>query len=118
MSKSVLYTLLQQENNISNIENRNYFSLHCIQMETQLIHANLHELYNALQTMSDEQGRQFAEVHVLHKNATIHLVTTMLATSKNDLFPGHNHLPTPVLMTRCFDYLPSASGWRVISTGG
>ena len=27
----------------------------------------------------------------LHKKATIHLVTTMLATSKNVLFPGHNH---------------------------
>ena len=26
------------------------------------------------------------------KKATIHQVTTMLATSKNVLFPGHNHL--------------------------
>ena len=26
--------------------------------------------------------------------ATIHQVTTMLATSKNVLFPGHNHLLT------------------------
>ena len=30
----------------------------------------------------------------LYKKATIHQVTTMLATSKNVLFPGHNHLPT------------------------
>ena len=30
----------------------------------------------------------------LHKKATIHQVTTMLATSKNLLFPGHNHLLT------------------------
>ena len=30
----------------------------------------------------------------LHKKATIQQVTTMLATSKNALFPGHNHLPT------------------------
>ena len=30
----------------------------------------------------------------LHKKATIHQVTTMLATSKNVLFPGHNHLLT------------------------
>ena len=28
------------------------------------------------------------------KNATIHQVTTMLATSKNDLLPGHNHVLT------------------------
>ena len=30
----------------------------------------------------------------LGKKATIHQVTTMLATSKNVLFPGHNHLVT------------------------
>ena len=29
---------------------------------------------------------------LLHKKATIHRVTTMLATFKNVLFPGHNHL--------------------------
>ena len=28
----------------------------------------------------------------LGKKATIHLVTTMLTTSKNVFFPGHNHL--------------------------
>ena len=30
----------------------------------------------------------------LAKKATIHQVTTMLATSENVLFPGHNHLLT------------------------
>ena len=30
----------------------------------------------------------------LRKKATIHQLTTMLATSKNVLFPGHNHLLT------------------------
>ena len=30
----------------------------------------------------------------LGKKATIHQLTTMLATSKNVLFPGHNHLLT------------------------
>ena len=30
----------------------------------------------------------------LCKTATIHQVTTMLATSKNVLFPGHSHLLT------------------------
>ena len=30
----------------------------------------------------------------LSKRATIHQVTTMLATSKNVPFPGHNHLLT------------------------
>ena len=35
----------------------------------------------------------------LGKKATIHQLTTMLATSKNVLFPGHNHL----LSTRADD---------------
>ena len=30
----------------------------------------------------------------LGKKATVHQVTTMLSTSKNVLFPGHNHLLT------------------------
>ena len=30
--------------------------------------------------------------HLTAQKATIHQVTTMLATSKNVLFPGHNHL--------------------------
>ena len=30
----------------------------------------------------------------LRKKATIHQVTTMLSTSKNALFPGHNYLLT------------------------
>ena len=32
----------------------------------------------------------------MHKKATIHQVTTMLATSKDVLFPGHNHLLTTI----------------------
>ena len=32
--------------------------------------------------------------YTLPKNATIHHVATMLATFKNVLFPGHNHLLT------------------------
>ena len=32
--------------------------------------------------------------HQLRKKATIRQVITMLATSKNVLFPGHNHLLT------------------------
>ena len=41
-------------------------------------------------------GKEVYKVTIsLHgKKATIHQVTTMLATSKNVLFPGHNHLLT------------------------
>ena len=44
------------------MENRNYFSLHCVQMETQLIHANLEGLFHALQHMVIEEARAHTEV--------------------------------------------------------
>ena len=45
------------------------------------------------------------------KKATIHQVTTMLATSKDILFPGHNHLLTT------YTDNPSLTGPRVIIKG-
>ena len=42
-----------------------------------------------------KRGKQVAiKKHRLRAKATIHHVTTMLATSTNVLFPGHNHLLT------------------------
>ena len=38
--------------------------------------------------------KQNAHTKSTVQKATIHQVTTMLATSKNVLFPGHNHLLT------------------------
>ena len=51
------------------------------------------------------------DLNVLHctKKAAIHQVTTMLVTSKNVLFPGHNHL----LTTGTDD--PSLAGARAIN---
>ena len=46
--------------------------------------------------------------YTLYKNATIHQVTTMLATSENVLFPGHSHLLTTGLDDQT-DYCSSAS---------
>ena len=37
------------------------------------------------------QVSQSFNAQALHKKATIHQATTMLATSKSVLFPGHNH---------------------------
>ena len=54
--------ILRQESEISNMENRNYFSLHCVQMETQLIHANLEGLYLALEAMVHEEATAHREV--------------------------------------------------------
>ena len=36
-------------------------------------------------------SQDFTNIHCAKKTKTIHQVTTMLATSKNVLFPGHNH---------------------------
>ena len=44
------------------MENRNYFSLHCVQMETQLIHANLEAMYWAFHHLVNEEARGHAEV--------------------------------------------------------
>ena len=44
----------------------------------------------------------------LGNEATIHQVTTLLATSEKVLFPGHNHLLTTSGYDRHFDYCPSA----------
>ena len=52
------------------------------------------------------------------QKATIHQVTTMLATSKNVLFPGHDRLLTTSADDPTLNIRPSASEWRVISTGG
>ena len=41
-------------------------------------------------------GAWVARQLTLHKKATIHQETTRLATSKNVLFSGHNHLLTTV----------------------
>ena len=47
--------------------------------------------------------------HVSTQKATIHQVTTMLATSKNVLFPGHNHLLTTGADDPTLWLLPSTS---------
>ena len=47
--------IVQQENEISNMETRNFFSLHCAQLETQLVHANLNILHVALKTLVSSQ---------------------------------------------------------------
>ena len=48
------------------MENRNYFSLHCVQMESQLVHANMEALYVALHNMSMEEATAHSEVSSTH----------------------------------------------------
>lgn len=44
------------------MENRNYYSLHCLQMETQLIYANVEILYDVLGAMAETQAKSHTEV--------------------------------------------------------
>ncbi|XP_052762656.1 sorting nexin-8-like [Mya arenaria] len=54
--------ILLQESQIANMENRNYYSLHCLQMETQLIHANLDILYEVLAAMATVESKSHSEL--------------------------------------------------------
>ena len=47
---------------IHTMENRNYFSLYCLQMETQLIHSNLNMLIEMLRNMVDVEIKKHIEV--------------------------------------------------------
>ena len=50
--------------------------------------------------------------------ATIHQVTTMLVTSKNVLFPGHDHLLTTSTNDSSLGLSPEHQQVKGLSTGG
>ena len=54
--------IVEQETDISNMENRNFYSLHCLQLETQLVHANMKMLAIILQKMVASQVLGHREV--------------------------------------------------------
>lgn len=54
--------IVEQETDISNMENRNFYSLHCLQLETQLVHANMKILAILLQKMVASQVLGHKEV--------------------------------------------------------
>nr|CAD7263323.1 unnamed protein product [Timema shepardi] len=56
--------MMDQENVIANMELRNYFSLHCLHMETQLVHAHLEILATVLSTLVSVQIRGHSEVSI------------------------------------------------------
>lgn len=56
------HKIVQQEGAIHTMENRNYFSLYCLQMETQLIHANMDVLVEMLRNLVKIQIRKHNEV--------------------------------------------------------
>lgn len=56
------HRIVQQEGAISNMENRNYFSLYCLQMETRLIHSNMNMVVKMLQNFVDIENRKHTEL--------------------------------------------------------
>ncbi|RUS75487.1 hypothetical protein EGW08_016755 [Elysia chlorotica] len=54
--------ILMQEGEIANMENRNYYSLHCLQMETQLIHAHLDIFYEFVSCMAKVEAKTAADL--------------------------------------------------------
>ncbi|KAL5019326.1 hypothetical protein ScPMuIL_005048 [Solemya velum] len=60
--------ILQQESQIANMENRNHFSQHCMQMETQLVHTNLDIVYEILSQMSSVQSKAHTELGKVWSN--------------------------------------------------
>ncbi|XP_015608090.1 sorting nexin-8 isoform X2 [Cephus cinctus] len=57
--------MVAQESVIANVELRNSFSLHCLHMETQLVHAHLEILATVLQSLVNVQIRGHSEVTLL-----------------------------------------------------
>ncbi|KAK3580705.1 hypothetical protein CHS0354_005709 [Potamilus streckersoni] len=54
--------ILEQEGQIANMENRNYYSLYCLQLETQLIHANLDILFEVFSSMAEVESKLHNEL--------------------------------------------------------
>jgi len=54
--------ILEQEGEISNVENRACFALHCIQLETQLVYANMEVLSSMLLNVADHERIAHSEV--------------------------------------------------------
>lgn len=78
--------IVEQETDISNMENRNYFSLHCLQLETQLVHANLKMLAIVLQKMVASQVIGHKEVGEIWNDLEPHV---------NGLIPGSSPYSSP-----------------------
>ena len=59
------HRIVEQEGAIHTMENRNYFSLYCLQMETQFIHSNLITIVEMLCNLVDIEVQKHREVRLL-----------------------------------------------------
>lgn len=58
----LIFFFFQQEGQIANMENRNYYSLHCLQMETQLVYAHLDIFCDVLKRMTEVEAQASEQV--------------------------------------------------------
>ena len=54
--------LLEQESEITNVENRSSFAMYCLQMETQLVFASVEGLLAALRNLTEDERFASSEV--------------------------------------------------------
>ena len=57
------HRIVEQEGAIHTMENRNYFSLYCLQMETQFIHSNMTTIVEMLCNLVEIEMQKHKEVN-------------------------------------------------------
>eukprot|EP00058_Branchiostoma_floridae_P009928 XP_002595416.1 hypothetical protein BRAFLDRAFT_119029 [Branchiostoma floridae] len=75
--------IIEQESEINNMENRNYFSLHCVHMETQLIHANMELLVKIMEGLLSTQVRGHQELAQMWENIAPKIKTLIPPSAKS-----------------------------------
>lgn len=76
------------------MENRNYYSLHCLQMETQLIHAYLDILVDIITSLVDVQSQAHTEVSKLYfPHDKIEFIYVEIGIIKNCQLMIHSKVP-------------------------
>ncbi|XP_072168022.1 sorting nexin-8-like isoform X1 [Diadema setosum] len=75
--------IIEQESQIMTMENRNFFSLHCLQMETQLIHANIPLIANVMQTFAEAEVNSHKELHQVWQDNLEKVLKHMSPSSSN-----------------------------------
>ena len=78
--------------NWSNVQKTKYSICFCIlEFSDKSLTAEIPTCPSLIRHRTDTQSQSTS----LHKKATIYQITTTIATSRNVLIPGHNHLLTP-----------------------
>ncbi|KAH9491365.1 sorting nexin [Bulinus truncatus] len=83
--------ILEQEGEIANMENRNFYSLHCLQMETQLVYTYLdifYEILSCLARVEKQTGSELSRIWSAMEPAISTL--SPLHETANNKFTGLN----------------------------